>query len=115
MGIPDNQLDDLIALTLRAQTAVPRRQKETAWRQLHRKTGRQVMLVPYAVPPAPARPAASLFDRVTGRIGRMLTILLTDERRYHRAAESRGFVSITSVFGSGLMIHFYLPPRYHVY
>ncbi|HLV35967.1 MAG TPA: hypothetical protein VKY59_12665 [Spirillospora sp.] len=115
MAIPDNQLDDLITLTLRTQTVVPRRQKEIAWRQLRRKTGRQIILVPYAVPPAPAQPAASLFDRIRGTIGRMLTILLTDERRYHRAAESRGFVSITSVFGSGLMIHFYLPSRYPVY
>ncbi|MBZ0299560.1 MAG: hypothetical protein K8J31_07475 [Anaerolineae bacterium] len=115
MGIPDNQLDDMIALSLQSGMVVTRRQKERAWERLRRRAVRQVMLVPYAVPPAPAQPILGWLDRVAAAVERALAWMLTEEGMYHRAAANRRAMPVTTVLGAGLVVHIYVPLYYSAY
>lgn len=110
MGIPDNQFDDYLSLSLQTQTLVARRQKDRAWERLQKQARRQVMLAPYAI-----QPATRQHKRLTDRIRHMFAVLLTDDTRYYRAAETRHLTPITAVVGVGLMLHGYFPFRYHAY
>ncbi len=115
MGIPDNQFDDYVAMTLQTQTVVTHRQKDHAWERLHKHAKGQVMLVAYAAQPAPVQPALSQRDQIADLLRRLTAALLTDDRMYHRAAETRRRAPITTVLGSVFVIHAYMPVRYYAY
>lgn len=112
MGLSDNQLDELISLSLQTGTLVSPRRKERGWDRLRRKAARQVMLVPYAMAPAPAQPMVDWMDRAIAVIERALAWMLTEEGMYHRAAASRRAMPVTTVLGAGLVVHIYVPLYY---
>lgn len=106
MAIPDNHVDELVSLALETQTAVTDRRKQALWTQVHKRATGQTILAPYAIPPAPPAPRLDWPNRLWACAGAVASLLLTDERRYHRAAENRRF-NEGIVFCFDHFIHFY--------
>jgi hypothetical protein len=115
MGLSDKQLDEIIRLGVKSQTAVTPRQKQAAREKLLRKAAQQTMLAPYAMTPALLEPAPTWLDRITSGLTRGLYMLLFEEHRYHRAANNRHHMPITSFIGVTMVIHFYPPVRYQLH
>ena len=115
MGLSGKQFDEIIRLGVNSQTVVTPRQKEAAREGLLRKAAQQIPLTPYATSPAPLEPTPGWFDRVLSGTMRGLHMLLFEERRYHRAANNRHFMPITSIIGVTMVIHFYPPVRYQLH
>ncbi|MAS35247.1 MAG: hypothetical protein CL610_14640 [Anaerolineaceae bacterium] len=113
MGIPDNHLDNMIVLALETKTHVARRQKLTAWEQLHRRAARQVMMAPYAIPPKPALKPSVFYVRWARRLVRMLHIIFTDDTVYDRAARKRCLMPVWGSIGGTVVVHFSPPLRAH--
>ena len=114
MASPANSMDYLISLALSSQAAVTKRRKQAAWERLQAEASNQVMLVPYAVPPRPVGPPVHWSVRLTKNIRRGLTILLTDDALYHRAAYTRQYDRPYG-FGADHVLSFYPNSliRYH--
>lgn len=106
MAIPDNHIDELVALALETQTAVTHRRKQALWAQVRKRAAGQTILAPYAIPPAPPAPRLDWPSRLWARTRVVLALLLTDEHRYHRAAETRRF-NEGVMFCFDHFIHFY--------
>ena len=89
MAIRDNHFDELVSLALETQTAVTTRRKQIAWQQVQKRAARQTILAPYAMPPAPLSPRPAGYQRLLVFVSTVVSLVLTDEGRYHRAAENR--------------------------
>lgn len=110
-----NPLDHLITLALSSQTAATQRRKQAAWERLHAEASKQVMLVPYAVPPRPAAPPEDGMTRLAGYVKRGLTLLLTEDALYQRAAYNRHHVHRLDGLGTDYVLKLYPNSfmRYH--
>ena len=89
MAIPNNHFDELVSLALETQTVVTTRRKQIAWQQVQKRAARQTIIAPYAIPPAPLSPRLGSYQRLMVFVSAVVSVVLTDERRYHRAAENR--------------------------
>jgi hypothetical protein len=89
MDIPSKHLDDAIAYTIEAQTAVTPAQKDRAWAKLQQKAAQQVILAPYAVPPRIQKRQTPVIEVLIGWIRSGIYLLVTDETMYQRAAHRR--------------------------
>lgn len=106
MAIPNNHFDELVTLALETQTVVTSRHKQMTWDQVRQLAARQTIMAPYAISPAPPAPRLDWHNRLIASVGTVLSLVLTDERRYHRAAENRR-ANEGLMFCLDQAIHFY--------
>lgn len=106
MAIPNNYFDELVTLALETQTVVTSHRKQTTWEQVRQLAARQTIMTPYAISPAPPVPRLGWHNRMIALIGTVLSLILTDEGRYHRAAENRR-ANEGLMFCLDQAIHFY--------
>lgn len=86
---PNDPVDDYIQYTLETETVISPRRKQALWERIEQEAAQQVIMVPYAVPPAPAPPHRTGMMALLHGFMSGLAVLFTDERRYQLAASHR--------------------------
>jgi len=86
---PTDPLDDHIQYILKTETVISPRRKQVLWERIEQEAAEQVILVPYAEPPAAVVPRRAGLGAVVYRVSYWVARLLTDDQCYHRAAINR--------------------------
>lgn len=82
MDMPNDELDARITGSLPIGCGVSSQQKERMWENIYRRARTQSMLPPKAV--SPHQQFKFYCFRLVMRVQNLVTILVTDEARYHR-------------------------------